>query len=149
MRQTSIHVLALLFVLSSCSSTTTDQGPGSMEEDSADWAALGVAAYERGDFAEALTLYEGALVGSPDDAQLLDLRGEVLYDLGRNEEALVSLNRALAIEPDLAFAHSHKAQVLLQLGRYEEAEASAEDAILLAPDVDLFRTLREAAASRR
>ena len=149
MRHTSIHVLALLFAPSSCSSTTPDPAADLAEEDSGDWAALGVAAYERGDFAEALTLYEGALVASPDDAQLLDLHGEVLYDLGRNEEALVSLNRALAIEPDLAFAHSHKAQVLLQLGRFEEAQASAEEAILLAPDVDFFRTLREAAASRR
>lgn len=149
MRQSSIHVLALLFVLSSCSSTTPDRVAGSLDEYSGDWAALGVAAYERGAFAEALTLYEGALVQDPDDAQLLDLQGEVLYDLGRSEEALVSLNRALAIEPDLAFAHSHKAQVLLQLGRFEEAEASAEEAILLAPDVDFFRTLREAAASRQ
>jgi len=148
MRQTSIYLIALLFALSSCSSPPA-QSAEAAQQDSADWAALGVAAYERGNFAGALTLYEGALVGSPDDAQLLDLQGEALCELGRHEEALFSLNRALTIEPDLAYAHSHKAQVLLQLGRFEEARASAEDAIRFAPDVEFFRTLREAAARRR
>ena len=83
-------------------------------------------AFELGDFAEAVTLYERALGKDPDDADARFRRAYGLRVLGRLEEATAEL-RALrgSEDPEVAY---RLAQVLMERGRYPQAVEALFDA---------------------
>ena len=54
---------------------------------------------ESGNFQEALSFFEQALLTNPQDADLWNLKGTALRSMGRYEEAIESFNKSLEIEP--------------------------------------------------
>ncbi len=54
---------------------------------------------ESGNYQEALSFFEQALLGNPQDPDLWNLKGTALRSLGRYEEAIESFNKSLEIEP--------------------------------------------------
>lgn len=85
-------------------------------------------AFERGDYAVALELFEAVLAENPGFADVRQGAGLCLAFLGRPEEALEQLDEALALNPGYVEAHINRALVLQDLGRYEDARAAFERA---------------------
>lgn len=54
---------------------------------------------ENGNYYEALSFFEQALLISPEDPDLWNLKGTALRSMGRYEEAIESFNKSLEIEP--------------------------------------------------
>ncbi|MFD3697208.1 tetratricopeptide repeat protein [Streptomyces sp. NPDC058646] len=81
---------------------------------------LGELAWERGDAAEALRLYEGALRTDPAQAQALGGRARALGALGRPGEAVRDYRMALGRTPEPRLA-LELGELLESLGRHEEA----------------------------
>ena len=112
------------------------------------WFLRGSAAYEAGQYTEALAAYDRALALRPDDPNIpniLNNRGNALNYLKRHDEALADLNRALALRPDDPNALYNRGCVLALTMKPDEAMAAIEAAIahgysdceLLANDPDL------------
>ena len=82
---------------------------------------LGAMLCEAGRDAEAVALYDTALVRCPDVALLHFNRAVALEDLGRYEEALQSYDRCLVLEPAIADAHFNAARLHDHLGDKKQA----------------------------
>jgi Flp pilus assembly protein TadD len=54
---------------------------------------------ENGNYDEALSFFEQALIINPKDPDLWNLKGTALRSMGRYEEAIESFNKSLEIEP--------------------------------------------------
>ena len=54
---------------------------------------------ETGNYDEALSFFEQALIINPKDPDLWNLKGIALRSMGRYEEAIESFNKSLEIEP--------------------------------------------------
>ncbi|MDX1441118.1 MAG: tetratricopeptide repeat protein [Nitrosopumilaceae archaeon] len=54
---------------------------------------------DSGNFQEALSFFEQALLINPQDPDLWNLKGTALRSMGRYEEAIESFNKSLEIEP--------------------------------------------------
>lgn len=54
---------------------------------------------ENGNYDEALSFFEQALIIDPEDPDLWNLKGTALRSMGRYEEAIESFNKSLEIEP--------------------------------------------------
>lgn len=60
---------------------------------------LGRQNIENGNYDEALSFFEQALIIDPKDPDLWNLKGTALRSMGRYEEAIESFNKSLEIEP--------------------------------------------------
>lgn len=85
-------------------------------------------AFDRGDYAVALELFQSILADHPGFADIRHYAGLCLAFLGRGEEALEQLDEALARNPGYVEAHINRALVLQDLGRYDEARYAFERA---------------------
>jgi tetratricopeptide (TPR) repeat protein len=94
---------------------------------------LGVIAYQRGDYAQALVQTDLALDINPDNCVAWNQRGLALHRLKRFEEALPSYDRALAVWPDHAEAWCNRGVALYELKRFDEALASHDRALAVRP----------------
>jgi len=83
---------------------------------------------------QALVSYDRALVVRPDDADVLNNRGNALKKLRRFNEALASYDQALSKRPDFAEALNNRGVTLNELGRFDEALANFDRACTLRPD---------------
>lgn len=54
---------------------------------------------EKGDFEEALSYFEQAIIMQPNDPDLLNKKGVALRGLGRYDEALECFNKSLHLDP--------------------------------------------------
>jgi tetratricopeptide (TPR) repeat protein len=90
-----------------------------------------------GQYKEAISTYDSALMIKPGLHEALNNKGIALFNLGRYEEAIVAYNRAVAIKPDLHKALNNKGVALFKLSRYEEAIAAYDAALAIKPDKDL------------
>lgn len=70
----------------------------------------------------ALTAYENALQGDPEDAYLHARRGEMLFLLNRCEEALEAYNKSIEIHPSPVY-HKHRGFLYLALGEHRLAKS--------------------------
>jgi predicted O-linked N-acetylglucosamine transferase (SPINDLY family) len=95
---------------------------------------LGVIAYQRGEYADAVRQIDVALKLKPDVADAYNNRGNALKKLGRHEEALASYNQAIALKPDDAASFNNRGSVYKDLKRFAEAAADFDNAIVLKPD---------------
>ena len=93
-----------------------------------------VAHHARGQFAEALALYDGVIRLNPNIAQVHSNRGAVLAVLGRFDEALGSYDRAIKLKSDNSDDYYNRGIVLAKLGRLEDAIRNYDRAIKLNPD---------------
>jgi tetratricopeptide (TPR) repeat protein len=95
---------------------------------------LGVARYQQGDAAAAMTLIDAALQVEPKSPEALNSRGRILIEIGRLDEALTSLNKALAVDPKHVRALINRAAVALRQRRFASALADAERVLRLDPN---------------
>lgn len=88
---------------------------------------------KRGQFDQALALYEKVLAASPDDVAALAGRAGILMDLERFEAALAAYDRLLALRPADVNILNLRGLALESLKRPEEALASYDKALAVAP----------------
>jgi tetratricopeptide (TPR) repeat protein len=86
------------------------------------------------DAEKALEEFALAGAGQPDNAEVLNAKGNIFLVQGRWEEALDAFQRAFALSPRDAELIAEAAGVLWTLRRYPESVAAADQAISLAPD---------------
>ena len=98
---------------------------------------LGLIHYQRGQFAEAIPLFDRAIQIGPHDLYPHYNRALALDALKRPAEALLGWERVIQIKPDYAEAHLNRGNVLAQLKRYEEALPCFDRALRLKPDLML------------
>ncbi|KAK9284527.1 hypothetical protein L1049_023702 [Liquidambar formosana] len=77
--------------------------------------------YRRGNFVEALLLYDRAVSISPDNAAYRSNRAAALMALGRLGEAVRECEEAVRLEPGYGRAHQRLASLYLRLGQVENA----------------------------
>lgn len=94
---------------------------------------LGVALSLQKRFAEAIPIYEEALLLRPDDAALHRNYGEALLRVGRRPEALDHFERTLRLDPADDQARFNRAMALRQLGRNAEALVAFSELQLAMP----------------
>jgi tetratricopeptide (TPR) repeat protein len=95
---------------------------------------LAAAHHQRGQFADAESLYRQVLAAQPGHFDALHLCGVLMQQRGRSAEALELIGAALAANARVAAAQANYGLVLAALGRHEEALASYERALALKPD---------------
>jgi predicted O-linked N-acetylglucosamine transferase (SPINDLY family) len=94
---------------------------------------LGFMFFERGQFDDALRLYDHALAIAP-RGEIYAARGAVLSQLGRHADALAAYDRAVALRPELFGAWTNRGNALLELAQLQDALASYDTAIAVKPD---------------
>ncbi|GJU47679.1 inactive TPR repeat-containing thioredoxin TTL3-like protein [Tanacetum coccineum] len=77
--------------------------------------------YKRGNFTEALSLYDRAIMISPDNAACRSNRAAALTVLGRLGEAVKECEEAVRLNPGYQRAHQRLASLYLRLGQVERA----------------------------
>ncbi|TMH37765.1 MAG: tetratricopeptide repeat protein [Betaproteobacteria bacterium] len=93
-----------------------------------------LAAYQRGELAEAERLCRGVLSAVQSCFEALYLLGIIAGQSGRTEEAAAFLSRAVLVNPTSADAHYNRGVALGELGRHADALQSYEHAIALRSD---------------
>ncbi|XP_073122000.1 TPR repeat-containing thioredoxin TTL1-like isoform X1 [Henckelia pumila] len=78
--------------------------------------------YKKGQFAEALNLYEKAIAMSPRNAAYHCNRAAALMGLNRLAEAVRECEEAIRLDPEYARAHHRLGSLLLSLGQVENAQ---------------------------
>ena len=110
--------LALLLLVSGCSSATDDQAAWtptntSASNGSSESALLvqvqAIGRLKRGDVEGAVSLLDRAVQGSPNDAQLILVRGTVLRRIGDYDRAIRDFDTTLSLDPTLADAYCQRA----------------------------------------
>jgi predicted Zn-dependent protease len=98
-------------------------------------AYLGTTSAERGQYAEAATLYERAIAADPRQAVPYYLAADALLKLPEVDEARVArhLSRAIELEPDFAPARLALAKLYVRTERLAEAAAEFERVVQLDP----------------
>lgn len=93
-----------------------------------------LAAYSRGDHAEAELLCRSAVESLPNHVGALSLLGILAARARRAEEAEGLLARVVVLAPGDVAAHNNYGNVLRELGRYGKALGSYDRALALAPE---------------
>jgi tetratricopeptide (TPR) repeat protein len=99
-----------------------------MDPANRDLLERGRRAYDRRDYAAALSDFRQVLDAHPDYADVRHLCGLCLSFLGQAEPAMEEFDRALALNDQYVEAHLNRALVLNELGRFDEAAAAFERA---------------------
>lgn len=93
----------------------------------------GLALHQRGQYAEALPLYDQAIAAWPDNADAWHLAGVVLDQTGRHQEAVQRIEKAIALHPGGATYNINLAIALVPLERFDDAERALRRAIAIDP----------------
>ncbi|KAJ7542635.1 hypothetical protein O6H91_09G004400 [Diphasiastrum complanatum] len=96
--------------------------------------------YKKGRFAEALLLYERAIVLLPGQALFHSNRAAALLAVGRLADAVQECHEALKLDPLYGRAHQRLASLLLRLGRAEDARKHFKAAGSLSDQRDMQRS---------
>jgi tetratricopeptide (TPR) repeat protein len=95
----------------------------------------GIRAYQRGQYDEAIKLYDQYLSKNYNDAYVLNLKGYSLFKLKRYDEAITALLTATKADPKYAWAYFDLARVYCAMGKSSEANSAINQAISLQPDM--------------
>lgn len=106
---------------------------------------LGFLAYQRGDVPSALTHFQTAAAGMPDNAEYHNALAGALHEAARSVEAEAAVRRALAIDPIHLDALANLGEILLAAGRNREALEVLRRASTLAPHDPLVQQLLQRA----
>lgn len=115
---------ALLALLALLSATEAPAAPA-LVRDGAAAAAEGKRLYGKGDYAGALSAFEGAVVQAPEDPALSLAVGETLFRLERYPEAMREFDRALALTDDPTL----RSEALYNRGTAQLAAGDTEGAL--------------------
>jgi Flp pilus assembly protein TadD len=103
---------------------------------------LGMRAVQRGDFAEAVSLFEQSATTDPSYADAQYNLARALKDAGRTAEALVVFRKVVALHPADADAWYTMGNTCVVLGEQQEAEQAYRRALELRPeDVKMYNNL--------
>lgn len=94
-------------------------------------------AFERGEYTEAVQLYQQAIDQNPDDARLHFNLARALYELGDSDAAMESYERfkTLTDSPlNRSFADYNKGRMLTDMGNYDEALDFFREALINNPN---------------
>jgi len=94
----------------------------------------GLAHFEEGRFADAVSAFEASLTFVPDRPSTLANLGAARVEAGRHATALEPLERAIAAEPADLESRSYRGVALAALGRYDEALATQDAVLAQAPE---------------
>jgi tetratricopeptide (TPR) repeat protein len=111
-------------VLAAPASTSWSRPSKQFELDLRQQIQRGKEAFERREYANALTDFEEVLNRNPDLADVRHLTGLCLSILGHAEAALIELEHALQLNPNYIEAHINRAITLNEMGRYDDARAA-------------------------
>ncbi len=95
---------------------------------------LGIIAYQRDQFAEAIAFYNQAIGLSPSQPSFYTNLGSALSSAGSFDEATEAFQKAIVLQPENPIAHNNLANLLRERERLVEAEASCREALRLMPD---------------
>lgn len=110
--------------------------------------ARGLALLEGGSFAEAATLFHGAVHHAPQEARYHAALGRALArQAGAMREAIQALERAVALQPQNASYHAELGVLFFKQGFRARAQKAADTALRLDPREPLARRLAESLAS--
>lgn len=101
---------------------TLDDGCPLSAQELSDLFRKAVGAHQKGNIAEAESVYREVLEAQPDYASALYLYGRLLVDRGEKVQAESLFKKALAIYPDYADARQELANLCRKQGRGKEAE---------------------------
>lgn len=91
------------------------------------------ALYDKGDYEEALKLYDKVIQKDPTYELAYANRGGALHGLDRYSEALTSLNKAIELNPQDVWAYNERGNVYSDTGDHERAIADYDKAIEIDP----------------
>src|ERR1700676_3802409 len=80
----------------------TNTSPRLAQKPIEQWIVEGNEQYKSGRYADALTMYEQAILLYPHDASAFGKRGDILCHLHRYEQAIASFEQALRLDPENA-----------------------------------------------
>jgi tetratricopeptide (TPR) repeat protein len=98
-----------------------------------DLLAQGNQCMARGEYAEAIEIYQDLTKIAPRDAIALNNLGAALSGIGRTKEAESYFYRAVKAKPDYPDAHSNIGNALMLKGQYDAAESYLRHALKLNP----------------
>ncbi|XP_070539398.1 dnaJ homolog subfamily C member 3-like [Ptychodera flava] len=84
---------------------------------------LGKQLLAAGQLADALSHYNAAIEGDPENYQSYFRRATVYLAMGKSKFALPDLDKCIKLKPDFTGARSNRASVLLKQGKLDEAKA--------------------------
>ncbi|XP_042465117.1 inactive TPR repeat-containing thioredoxin TTL3-like [Zingiber officinale] len=127
--------------VASCNGVDPSARRAMLSIDSEEVKGVGNEQYRKGNFTEALKLYDRAIALCPDNAACRSNRAAALTGLRRFGEAVKECEEALLLDPAFGRAHQRLASLLISLGQVENARKH----LLLAsprPDPVEFRKLQ-------
>jgi tetratricopeptide (TPR) repeat protein len=87
----------------------------------------------RGNYDEAIALFNAVIVRNPDSANDYNNRGLVYYQSGQGERAIADYNKAIALNSRLGSAYNNRANYYAAQGQFLEALADYDAAIDVNP----------------
>jgi tetratricopeptide (TPR) repeat protein len=129
-------VCALALLVSLCSAGSVRAQTDDFGDDAADPIQLfkrGQDAHARGDYEQAVSLYDAAIKVRPDFPEALFQRANALVSLRRYPEAEKSFQRTIELRADWALPRAALGALLQRTGRLAEADKYLEAALALEP----------------
>ena len=99
-----------------------------------DASRSGVAAYNGGDLASAVTQFTAAVEADPNNAEALNNLGQVLVRSGHALDAISYFDRAIAVSGGVWAYHFNRARAYAELGEWRRAVSGYTEAARLFPD---------------
>ncbi|MBD0371269.1 MAG: tetratricopeptide repeat protein [Pyrinomonadaceae bacterium] len=128
---------AFALLLTLCSATTALAQGDDFGDDGADPIQLfrrGQDAHARGNYEQAISLYDAAIKVRPEFPEAFYQRGNALVSLGRIPEAEKSFQSAVELRANWPFPQAALGALYLRQNRFDEAEKYLERAIALDPE---------------
>ena len=94
-----------------------------------------ISLYQQGNLQAAAQLAEQQLLGSPNDATLIEISAVIAMQRGDSKLAIERFNKQLEQQPGNALAHSNLCMALHAVNRDEDAFQHGQQAILLDPEL--------------
>ncbi|MDP9898415.1 tetratricopeptide repeat protein [Variovorax ginsengisoli] len=103
--------------------------------------ALGLGHLTSGGTADATSVFNEAIMSSPDEGLQHTAMGLCHLQSGRLQEAHSAAERGIELAPDSAFAHSSLAAICLHMRDFDGAIMFAQKSVALAPEFDAVKLL--------
>ena len=108
---------------------TATQAVSAGSRDLEDSYQAGLEAYQRGDYQQAIVLFQAVAEEAPDSAIVYNSLGLAYFQIGDSESAAQAFQQAITLDWNHPMAQFNLAESLLDLGRLDEAEAAFREAI--------------------